>query len=49
MDRLGSAVRLMLYLPALWIALAAIGVVVAVNGSEPFADIARYAIERLFF
>jgi hypothetical protein len=39
----------MLYLPALWIALAAIGVVVAVNGSEPFADIARYAIERLFF
>ena len=49
MDRLGSAVRLMLYLPALWIALAAIGVVVAVNGSEPFADIARYAIERLFY
>lgn len=49
MNRLGSAVRLMLYLPALWVALAAIGVVIAVNGSDPFTDIVRYAIQRLFF
>ena len=49
MNRLGSAIRLMLYLPALWVALAAMGLIVAVNGSEPLADIARYAIERLFY
>jgi hypothetical protein len=36
-------------LQALWVALAAVGLVVAINGSEPFAHIARYAIEGLFF
>jgi len=49
MNRLGSAVRLMLYLPPLWIALAAMGVVLAINGGEPLADIALYAIQRLFY
>jgi hypothetical protein len=48
MNRLGSAFRLMFYLPALWVALGVIALAVAVNGSEPFADIARYAIQRLF-
>ena len=48
MKGLGSAIRLVFYLPALWIALAVLAAAVAFNNSEPFADIARYAIERLF-
>jgi hypothetical protein len=48
MRRIGAAIRLVFYLPALWVMLAAVMLVVAVNSSEPFADILRYAIERLF-
>lgn len=48
MNRLGSAVRLMLYLPQVWIAIAATGVAVLANGWEPFVDIAVYAVWRLF-
>ncbi len=47
MNRLGSAIRLMLYLPPVWIALTVTGWVVVVNGWEPFVDIALYAIQRL--
>jgi hypothetical protein len=49
MRRIGTAIRLIFYLPALWVVLAALTFVVAVNSSEPFADILRYAIQRLFF
>jgi hypothetical protein len=49
MRRIGTAIRLVFYLPALWVVLAALTLVVAVNSSEPFADILRYAIQRLFF
>jgi hypothetical protein len=49
MRRLGTAIHLIFYLPALWVLLAAIMFVVAVNSSEPFADIVSYAIQRLFF
>jgi len=48
MERLGSALKLVFYLPALWITLAALALIVAVNGSDPVADILRYAVERLF-
>ena len=48
MRRIGTAIRLVFYLPALWVVLAALTFVVAVNSSEPFADILRYAIQRLF-
>jgi len=49
MRRIGTAVRLVFYLPALWVTLAVLAFVVAANSSEPFADILRYAIQRLFF
>jgi len=48
MNRLRSAVRLVFYLPPLWIALGAITLALAVNGSDPLADIARFAVQRLF-
>jgi hypothetical protein len=48
MNRLGEAFRMVLYLPALWVALAVVVVVLAAN-SDAFVDILRYAIERLFF
>jgi hypothetical protein len=38
---------MVLYLPALWVALAVVVVVLAAN-SDAFVDILRYAIERLF-
>ena len=47
MNRLGTALRLVLYLPALWVALAVMAVVLAAN-SDAFVDILRYAVERLF-
>ena len=43
-----SAIRLMFSLPPVWITLVVTGVAVAVNGWEPFVDIALYAVERLF-
>jgi hypothetical protein len=49
MRRLGTAIRLVFYLPALWILLAVIAFVVAVNSSGPLADILVFAIQRLFF
>jgi hypothetical protein len=47
MSRLGAAFRMVLYLPALWIAAAVVVVVLAAN-SDAFVDILRYAVERLF-
>ncbi|MBN1976396.1 MAG: hypothetical protein JW918_03245 [Anaerolineae bacterium] len=49
MRRIGTAIRLVFYLPALWILLAVITLVIAVNSSEPLADILVFAIQRLFF
>ncbi|MFN2271017.1 MAG: hypothetical protein ACK2US_09290 [Anaerolineae bacterium] len=49
MRRLGTAIRLVFYLPALWVLLAVTAFVVAVNSSEPLADIMVFAIQRLFF
>ncbi|MFQ6100489.1 MAG: hypothetical protein ACE5OS_04560 [Anaerolineae bacterium] len=48
MKSLGPAIRLMLCLPPVWIALVTAGIVVAVNGWEPCVDIALYAVQRLF-
>jgi hypothetical protein len=47
MNRLGTALRLVLYLPALWVALAVTAVVLAAN-SDAFVDIVLYAVQRLF-
>ena len=49
MRRLGTAIRLVFYLPALWVLVAVTAFVVAVNSSEPLADIMVFAIQRLFF
>jgi hypothetical protein len=49
MRRLGTAVRLVFYLPALWVVLAVLMFVAAANNSGPLADIMLYAIQRLFF
>jgi hypothetical protein len=49
MRRLGTAIQLVFYLPALWVMLAALMLVIAINTSEPLRDIAAYAIQRLFF
>lgn len=48
MRRLGAAIRLVFYLPALWITLAALAFVLAVNSSEPLMDIMTYTAQRLF-
>ncbi len=48
MSRLWIAVRLMLFLPPVWIALTVIIVAVLINGWEPGVDIANYAVNRLF-
>jgi hypothetical protein len=48
MRRLGTAIGLVFHLPALWVVLAALAFVIAVNSSEPLADILNYAIQRLF-
>jgi hypothetical protein len=45
MNRLGTAIRLIFCLPAMWIMLAVIAMVIAAN-SEPFVDILLYAVER---
>jgi len=49
MNRLGVAFRAVLHLPAVWLTLAVVALAIAINGSEPFADILRYAIQRLFY
>ena len=46
MNRLGTAIRLIFCLPATWIVLAVMTVVIVAN-SEPFVDILLYAVERL--
>jgi len=48
MTRLTSAIRLVFLLPPVWIALMAWSIAIAVNGWQPFVDIALYAIQRLF-
>ena len=47
MNRVGSAIRLVFFLPPVWIALAVTAWAAAVNGWEPFVDIALYAASRL--
>ena len=49
MRRIGTAIRLIFCLPALWILLAVTTFVVMVNSSEPLADILVFAVQRLFF
>lgn len=48
MNRLGIAFRAVFHLPAVRLALAVVALTIAINGSDPFADILRYAIQRLF-
>jgi hypothetical protein len=47
MDRIRLAIRLMFFLPPVWIALAAIMLAIVANGWEPGVDIAQYAATRL--
>lgn len=47
MNRLGAAFRMVLYLPALWVALAVTVIVLAAN-SDALVDIFVFAVERLF-
>ena len=47
MNRLGAAFRMVLCLPALWVAVAVVIIVLAAN-SDAFVDILQYAVERLF-
>ncbi len=48
MSRIKLAIRLMLFLPPVWITLAVIAVALVTNGWEPGVDIANYAVTRLF-
>jgi hypothetical protein len=48
MKTIGLAVRLIMRLPQVWIALVVMGAAIVVNGQEPFVDIVTYAIQRLF-
>ena len=48
MSRIGLAIRLILFLPPVWIALAVIALAIVINGWEPGVDIAHYAVRRLF-
>jgi hypothetical protein len=47
MTRVGSAIRLMLFLPPVWIATVVTGWAVVVNGWEPFVDIVVCAASRM--
>lgn len=47
MNRLWLAIRLVLCLPAVWLAIAVVGWAIWVNSREPLIDIALYAVERL--
>ena len=47
MNRLMSAIRLVFYLPPVWIGLVAIGLAIAANGRQPLVDIVLYALWRL--
>ena len=47
MNRLGAAFRAVFHLPAVWLALAVVALAIAINGSEPLADILRYALQRV--
>ncbi len=47
MSRFGTAIRLMLYIPAVWFAMAVTAWAVLVSSREPLVDIALYAVERL--
>ncbi|MFQ6100491.1 MAG: hypothetical protein ACE5OS_04570 [Anaerolineae bacterium] len=46
MNHIESAIRLLFHLPLAWVALV-VGIVVAVNGWQPFVDITLYAVQRL--
>ncbi len=48
MSRISLAIRLMLFLPPVWIALAVTIAAILINGWEPGVDIANYAVTRLF-
>jgi hypothetical protein len=47
MGRIRLAIRLMFFLPPVWITLTVLAVALLVNGWAPGADIARYAVWRL--
>ena len=47
MSRLTLAIRLMLFLPPVWIAMAVTAVALVGNGWEPGLDIIDYAVTRL--
>jgi hypothetical protein len=49
MNRFGTAFRVIFHLPVVWIALVVVALTIAINNSAPFADIVRYAIQRLFY
>ena len=48
MSRIKLAIRLMLFLPPVWIALMVMALAIVTNGWEPGVDIANYAVTRLF-
>ena len=48
MKSLGSAIKMLLCLPPVWLAILAAGAAFAFNRWEPFVDIAAYAVQRLF-
>ena len=47
MNRLGMAIRLVFYIPAVWFAMAVVAWAVLVSSKDPMVDIALYAVERL--
>jgi hypothetical protein len=47
MSRLGAAIRLLFFIPAVWFAMAVVAWALWVSGREPLMDITLYAIERL--
>ncbi len=47
MSRITLAIRLILFLPPVWITMAVIALALITNGWEPGVDIANYAITRL--
>lgn len=48
MKRLGSAVRLTLCLPPVWLAMITLVLVFAYNGWDPVYDVLIFAVQRFF-
>ena len=47
MNRLTTAVKLVLTMPPVWVALTVLTTVVVLNNWQPFIDILAYAVQRL--